>query len=245
MPIRSGLGARLYLDKYDLSGDIGSIGQVAGGTNLQDTTALIHRAIRRKSLLRDGQIDFAGFFSPDAGGAQRVLQTLPTATTLVTVATGSIVGNDTFSLRGLQATFGDQRGQDGSLVLNTSIMAHGTALETGELLTTGKQTFASAAVGASVTYSGVSTAFGLVAYLHAISLGSGTATVTLQDSADNASFANVTGGGFTNVTTGTSQRIATASNATIRKYVRVNVSGTFTNLVAVVTFIRYQASPHP
>lgn len=244
-PIRSGIGARLFLDQYDLSGDVGSIGSIAANTNLQDTTVLRDVAVRRLALLRDGQMGFNAFYDPAVGGSQVVLQDLPGVATQVTVCTGSVVGYDTFSLRGLQATFGDTRGQDGSLALDTSIMANGTALEVGKLLTTALQTFATAAAGTSVTYAGTSTAFGLSAYLHAISIGSGSATVAVQDSADNSSFANVTGAVFTAVTAATKQRIATGATATVRKYVRVNVSGTFTNLAAVVTFIRYPGSPHP
>lgn len=85
----------------------------------------------------------------------------------------------------------------------------------------------------------VSTAFGLAAYLHAFSIGSGSATVRIQDSADRIAWADVTGGAFTAVTGATTQRIQTATNGTVRRYVRVNVTGTFTNLVAVVNVVRY------
>jgi hypothetical protein len=84
-----------------------------------------------------------------------------------------------------------------------------------------------------------STSFGLAAYLHVFSIGSGTATFTIQDSANRIAWANVTGGGFTNVTAAGVQRIQTATNGTVRRYVRVNVTGSFTNVVAVVHFVRY------
>lgn len=84
-----------------------------------------------------------------------------------------------------------------------------------------------------------STSFGLAAYLHVFSIGSGSATVTIQDSANRIAWANVTGGAFTAVTGVTTQRIQTATNGTVRRYVRVNVTGIFTNLVAVVNFVRY------
>lgn len=245
MAIRSGIGARLFLDQYDLSGDVGSIGSINGGTNLQEIPVLQDVAMRRLSLLRDGAVDFSAYFNGSTGGSAPVLEDLPGNATQITVASGSVVGYDTWSMLGLQATYDTVRGQDGSLVLNTNLMANATATESGELLTTGLQTFASSGAGSVLTYSGVSTAFGLVAYLHATALTSGTATVAIQDSTDNISYGNVTGGGFTAITGPTKQRIATAKDLVVKKYVKINITGTFVGLKVVVAFIRYRAVPHP
>ena len=245
MSIQSGLAARLFLDQWDLSGDVSAIGRIASTTNLQDRTVLLNAAMARLPLLRDGAIDFTGFFNGATGGAQAVLRALPGTATQATVITASTVGADTFSLTGLQAAFNDTRGQDGSLVLDTSLEASGSALEVGELLTTGSQAFASAAAGSTLTYSGASTAFGWTAYLHALSIASGTATVSVQDSADNVTFTDLAGGAFAGVSAAGAQRIAGGAADTVRKYARVNVAGTFTSLVAVVTFVRYTAAPHP
>lgn len=84
-----------------------------------------------------------------------------------------------------------------------------------------------------------STLFGLAAYLHLISIGSGTVTFTVQDSANRIAWANVTGGAFTGKTAAGTDRIQTATNGTVRRYLRVNVTGTFTNAVAVVNVVRY------
>ena len=238
MAIISGLGEWLAVGKFDLSGDTGSLSAIAETVNLQDTTALQNPAMRRLGLLRDGHLDFSSFFNASAGGAFPVLSALPGVDTLATWMSGSVVGMPTASLLGLQSTFDPTRGQDGSLVLATSIQGDTTGLEWGEILTTGKQTFASAAGGTSVD-DGAATTRGFAAYLHAISLGSGTAVVAVQDSADNSSFANVTCGVFSNVTAATSERIGTGMASTLRRYVKVNVSGTFTNLVAFVTVVRY------
>ena len=84
-----------------------------------------------------------------------------------------------------------------------------------------------------------STAFGLAAYLHLISIGSGSVTFTVQDSANRIVWTNVTSGGFTAATAAGTQRIQTATNGTVRRYLRINVTGTFTNVVAVVSVVRY------
>lgn len=241
MAIISGLSEWLAVGKFDLSGDTGSLSAISSSRNLQDITGLRNPALRRLGLVKDGHLDFSAFFDAVTGQSYPVLSALPGVSTLATWSTGSTVGMVTASLQALQATYDSIRGQDGSLVLNTSLMGDQTGLEWGQILTTGKQTIASAAVGTSVDGTS-STSFGLAAYLHAISIGSGTATVAIQDSADNSSFANVTGGVFTNVTAATSQRIQTSTTGTVRRYVRVNVTNTFTNLVCFVTFTRFLVS---
>lgn len=84
------------------------------------------------------------------------------------------------------------------------------------------------------------TVHGAQAYLQAFSFAGTDATVKLQHSHDNGStdaFADITGGGFTQITSGpTVERIAVAAGTEIRRYVRaVTVTtGGFTSLVFAV-----------
>lgn len=82
--------------------------------------------------------------------------------------------------------------------------------------------------------------YGAAAYLHAFSIGSGSATVKVQDSADRIAWADVPGLAFTAVTGPTSQRVATGTTENVKRYVRVYVTGTFTNLVAAVSVVPYR-----
>jgi len=87
----------------------------------------------------------------------------------------------------------------------------------------------------------VSSLFGAQAYLQVASVVGTSATVKIQDSADNSTFADVTGLTFTAATPGASpqtQRLATANNATIRRYVRAITTGTFTSAIFAVAFMR-------
>lgn len=248
MAIQSGIGASLYVDKYDLSGDATAINSITANTNLFDKTTLRNPAMARMALLRDGSMGVNALFNAAAGGSQKVLEALPGAAKYATILAGAVVGSDTFSLQGLQSDFSNVRGQDGSLVLTTTLQGHNTALEIGELLTHGtggQQTFASAGAGSKLTYAGTSTAYGITAYLHALSIGSGSATVAIQGSSDDITYTNLTGGAFAAVSAAGAQRIATAQNLSIPKYLKVNVTGTFTDLVAVVTVVRYRGAPHP
>ena len=85
-------------------------------------------------------------------------------------------------------------GADGSLGATVQMLANGYGLEWGELLTVGKQSFATGTVsGTSINFGAVSSAFGAAAYLHVFSVASGTATFTVQDSDDDSSFTAITG----------------------------------------------------
>lgn len=73
-------------------------------------------------------------------------------------------------------------------------------------------------------------AFGAQAYLQVTGFTGTSVTAAVQDSADNATFAAVTGLTFAAVTAAPAwQRLATAGNATLRRYVRVVTTGTFSS----------------
>lgn len=88
------------------------------------------------------------------------------------------------------------------------------------------------------------TLYGLQAYLHVLAFTGTDATVKIQQSSDNGStdaWADVTGGGFTAVTTGPqAQRIQTARSLTVERYLRVvtTTSAGFTNLQFLVVVVK-------
>jgi hypothetical protein len=78
-------------------------------------------------------------------------------------------------------------------------------------------------------------ASGAQAYLQVTSFTGTSVTVAVQDSADNSTFAAVTGLTFTAVTAAPAwQRLATAGTATLRRYVRVVTTGTFSSATFAV-----------
>src|SRR5206468_9254935 len=115
------------------------------------------------------------------------------------------------------------RGQDGSLTFGVSAVGEGFALEWGTQVSAGKQTDGAPANGTGVDQTTVSTAFGWQAYAHVTALTGTNVVLTLQDSADNISFANLTGGAFTSVTAVPNFQRLQSPGATdvVRRYVRV------------------------
>jgi hypothetical protein len=242
----SGIGERFYVNQYDLSGDVGALGTIQAARNQQDVTVLADVAIERLGLLRDGHLAYTAFFDTVTGQEHLVLRNLPQSA-LITWATGTTAGADAASLVANHTDYPVTRGADGSLVTTPTADANGYGMQWGNLLTAGAQLFASAGIGTAVddyfpSFGGISappTNFGLAAYLHVLSIGSGSATVHIQDSAAGVSYADVTGAVFSAAGAATSQRIATSATQAVNRYLRLNVTGTFTNLVCVVSVVRY------
>lgn len=242
MAKQAGLGDALWVDGVNLSGDTGSVGVVGGGPTPVEVTGIDKEALERLGGVLTGRIDWSAWFNPT--GAHPELSALPTANRTVTYARGTALGSPAASMLAKQIGYDPTRGQDGSLSLAVQSLSTDWPLEWGEQLTAGVDTFASAAAGSGVDYGAAlgTTNFGLSAYLHVFSIGSGSATVAVQDSDDDAGtdpYANVTGAAFTAASAVGSQRINTGATQAVKRWLRVNVTGTFTDLEAVVVVTRH------
>lgn len=226
---QSGLGDRLLVAGYDLSGDIGSLGRIGGGPAALEVTGIDKSAFERIGGLRDGAIEWSAWFNPATDRAHLRLSSLPTSDQLVTYLRGTTLGGSGAAMVGKQVNYDPSRGDDGALTISVQAQANGFGLEWGTQLTAGVRADTAATNGASVD-GGAATSFGLQAYLHVTAFTGTSVTVKLQESSDDGaadSWADVTGGGFTVATGITSQRIATAAGQTVERYLRVVTTGTF------------------
>ncbi len=234
----SGLGANFYVGGNNLSNDTSALSKISGSQATFDVTGIDKLAHERIGGQRNGEISWTSFWN--SAGAHPVLSALPTADTLVSYWHGTAVGNPAASMVAKQLNYDPTRGQDGSLTVGVDAVCNGFGLEWGQQLTAGVRTDTAATNGASVD-GGAATNFGLQAYLHVMAFTGTDVTVKLQDSADNASFADISGAAFTQTTTAPGwQRISIANNATVRRYVRaVTVtSGGFTSVSFACCFTR-------
>ena len=246
MAKQSGLGSSLFVAQYDISGDVGAISSASCPVAQQDVSSIADSATARLGLRRDGMLTYNSFWNTTAGQAEAVLAAISRADTVTSFFVGSTVGNAAFSMVAKNLDYQIAFGTDGSLGATTEAHANGYGGEwsgggTGDgMLTTGKQSFATGTVnGTSIDLGAVSTLFGAAAYLHVITMPSGTAQFTVQDSADNASFTDVTGLAFTALTGPGSERKQTAAGATIRRYVRLQGTGVHGTSLVACNFIRY------
>jgi hypothetical protein len=246
MAKQSGIGSTFYVGQYDLSGDVGAITSAETRRGQIDVTSLNDAAMERILALRDGSLGFASFWNTTAStGNVAVLQAAPRTDIICSAFIGSTLGYPAASISGKQVNFPVTRGTDGSIAATTDVQSNGSGmgLEWGEMLTTGKQSFATGTVdGTAINLGAVSTLFGAAAYLHVFSVASGTATFAVQDSDDNITFTNITGLAFTGATGATSQRLQTSATATIRQYVRIEGTGVHGAAVIACNFVRYTES---
>lgn len=243
MTKQGGMGDLFLVDGYDMSGDVGSLSRIGGGPAASEVTGINSSGIERIGLLRDGAMEFNTWFN-DAivapVGAFTVLKTLPTTDRQGTYCRGQTLGKPAASAISKQIDYAGTRAQDASFTFACSLQANGYGIEWGEQLTAGKRTDTVATNGTGIDYGATSTLFGWAAYLHVTSFTGTSVTVTVQDSADNATFATITGGAFTANTAVGQERIQSSSTtATVRRYVRVITTGTFSSATFVVNFVRY------
>jgi hypothetical protein len=243
----SGLGDNLYVQGFDASGDIQQLGSIGGGPALLNFTAINKSAYERQGGLRSGQIEFTAFHNHVVAGTgtHEKLAALPRTDVILTYCRGTAIGDPAASLTGKQVNYDPTRGDDGMLTLGVSGQSNGFGLEWGQLLTAGLRTDTAATNGTGLD-TAASLAFGGQAYLQVSSFTGTDATVKIQDSADNATFADVAGFNFTQITGGAplAERIALGNTATLRRYLRASTvtTGGFTSLVFSVNVIKNEAA---
>lgn len=234
MARQSGLGDQLFIGGRDIGADISSISNLSTSRETLPSTGITKSAMERLFGKRDGQAEFVSYFNDATNQEHEALKGLPRTDVHLMYCRGEAVGNEAVGMVGKQVNYDPTRGDDGSLTFGVSIQANAYGIDWCDQLTAGKDTHASPTNGTSID-TGASASFGFQAYLQVFSVGSGTVEIDLQDSADNVSFAAITDGAFTDATGRTAERIQSSSaTATVRRYVRVITSGTFTNAVIAV-----------
>ena len=242
----SGLNMRLFIDGYDVSGDTQALGRVGGGPAVIETTGIDKSAFERIGGRRDGAFDVSTYFNPEkatdvpgttADRAHVAYSPLPLTDRAVTLA--HIDSGEVWNAIAKQGHYDPTIAADGSITIGVGLQPNGYGLECGKLLTpTGKLTQGSAGNVASVDFGAGVLTFGAQFYLHVFAFTGTSATVKIQQSSDNGgadAFADVVGGTFVAATARGAQRIQTARNQTIERYLRVTTTGTFTDLVFAVT----------
>lgn len=245
---QSGLGDNFYFGGYDLSGDINSLGTIGTPRGTLETTGINKLAYERLLSIRDGQLAWTAYFNPAAGQAHPVLAALPTTDVVMSYWRGTALGQPAYSLVAKQPNYDGTRSNDGAFTFQASGTASaGTGADWGQMLTAGLRTDTAATNGTGVDISAAqlngaaSASLGAFGYLHVTAFTGTDCTVKIQDSADNATFADVTGLTFTAVTAIGTQRIATSTTQTIRRYVRAvtTTSGGFTSVTFAVNLSAY------
>lgn len=236
MTKQAGLGMRCYVGGSNLSGDVGNISRISGGPAALDLTDITQSAYERAGGLRNGGIGWSSYFN--SSRAHPVLAALPRIDQLVTVALGAAVGDATCSCVALQIGYDGTRSNEGAFTFALDAQSDGYGVEWGQQLTAGERTDTAATATGTGLDGTASSAFGCQMYVHLTAFTGTSVTIKLQDSADNATFADLSGATTSAMTTAGWQRIAISNAATVRRYVRVATVGTFSSATFVVTMVR-------
>ena len=241
MPKTGGLGDMVLLGPYDTSGDYQALDNISGPRGTFDSTGVNKFANERLLTTQDGAISATTFFNPgiEANALHALAKTLPTSDVQICYGRGTVLGSAAACMVAKQINYDPTLGQDKSLTFKIDAQANAVGLEWGEQLTAGVRTDTVATSPATgVDFTTVSTAFGWQAYLWVTGFTGTSVTVTLQDSADNATFANLTGGAFNAAAAVGAQRLQGGSTATVRRYLRAITTGTFSSASFCVVFVR-------
>lgn len=244
----SGLGDNLYIGQYDLSGDIGSLGRINTARAPLNKTGIDKSGVERTPGIRDGGMEFRAHFNKATAQEHPVLAALPRTNVIASYFRGTVAGNAAASMTSKQLNYDGERNEDGDLRFKVVCESTDYGLDWGRMLTAGKRTDTAATNGTSLDYGAAvgTTVFGLQLYVHLFTFTGTSVTVKVQCSTDNGAgdaFADITGATSGALTAVGSVRAATATNASVERYLRIVTTGTFTNAVFAVNVIRNDAVP--
>ena len=184
-----------------------------------------------------GSLSVGGLFDSDASASDPTFASWVDdgSTHLVTVGHGGdTIGSGAYLFQGVCTQYGITGAANDAVRLNVSFQGDDAA-RNGVMLhpvdaETGTGNFASVDMAAS-------SAFGAVAQLHVVAFTGTNATIKVQDSANDSTWADLIT--FTSVTGVTSQRVEVAG--TVDRYVRCIISaGTFSSVTFAVSFARHR-----
>ena len=230
---RSGLAEALYLDGYDLSGDVDSVQQCAATRRLQTMTRMDSDAVARIAGRSTGRLVFHTWFNDAGGGAHDALKGLPSNDVLCLYGVGPALGDAVACLRAKQVAYGWVRATNGALLGQAqAVSTGGVPLEWGTLLLP-QTTHAAATTGVSLDH-GAPTSHGLMAQLQLIDVDSGTVAATIEHSANGTTWSTLVN--FASASGRSAERV-TVSGA-IDRHLRVVTSGTFSDAKLAVAVRR-------
>jgi hypothetical protein len=234
MAKETGLGDNFYVGSFDLSGDTQAVDTISSAQSPLDKTGINRLGFERITGLRSGNVSWKSHFNPSVGFEHDALSALPTTDVIASYFhKPAAVGNPSASLVAKQIDYKGSRDSKGDLIFSVDAQSNRYATEWGIGLTPGILIQGSAGAGTAVNDVAATTNFGLQAYLHVFAFTGTSASIVIQASSDNGAgdaYTTVTGATFTSVTAPTSERIQTANNVAVEKWLRVLTTGTFTVL---------------
>ncbi len=185
-----------------------------------------------KDTQRDGTLNLSGFYDGAVDASDEELQALlsSSATNIVSTYDGpAAVGQAGCSLQVIETNYSLSSPVADMVTITADFQSTG-GIHRSRLLTTPTAfTVTANSTGYDAGSSPASTANGWTAYLHILANSrSANVDIAVQDSADNSTFAALTGGSafatIATTTTASQKIVSTSTTATVRRYLRVAVT---------------------
>lgn len=205
-----------FLNTFDLTQDI----------DLPEVSTFCNDTRRFINGMRNATGSLGGFIDDDsADGIDAILQAtfnVPTSSLWSDAPNGFGVGNLAYLFRALISSYSTSQPTDGVESFTADLQLDGDLTRGNSFHALAVETVTG--FGSSVDNIVVSTATGAVAHLHVCATNDNGATlpsldVFMEDSADDAAFAAITGFAFTQLTTTVGSERLETSTGTIRRYV--------------------------
>lgn len=234
-----GKSTKVLVDEFPLTSYVNKT-SVRRSIDLPETQCFGETWKRRQVVgLQNADVSFSGLFDAVASGIHQVFRTMvavdPPGFSVITIgANGYTIGNMVEMFQGVAVNYNVDDDVNAPVPLSASIASDDQYDVGVSLHDLTAETTAGTVNYTSVDETDVSTASGGVGHIH-VSAYSGwaDATVKVQDSADNAAWADILT--FTVITGVTKERKETSATATIRRYIRATV--TFTGGAGSMTFV--------
>lgn len=242
----TGLGDQFAYGGIDVGGDLNAITRIGGGPGAPIImTDITQYGVARAGGRLDGEVSFVSFFDPATGASHDTFSGLSSADALGTYWHGqdaSAVGAAAASVIAKQTNYDGNEGNDGSFLFNIQCLPNGYGVEWGRLLTPGKRTDGAAGNGSSYDQGSVSPgSFGWRLHYHLFAFTGTSVTMKVQESSDNGAgdaFSDVSGATTGALSSAPAAGRVAASSGTVERYVRLVTTGTFSNALFLVQFVR-------
>ena len=232
MSFLHGKGAGVFVADFDLSGDLTQY-NFTKTRQLVNVTTFGNDDKVFLAGLGEGRISGQGVWNPTLSDVEIVaLDGVETVITASPTAAGAI-GDRAHMVNGFLDSFQPRAPVNDAVRFSSGFMASAGAY-TGVILHENAQE-SGTGNHASVNQTAQS-ANGATAFLHVTQFDGTNATVTIEDSANDSTFASLVA--FSQATGVTSEKVTVAG--TVEQYVRVALTGTFTTITFVVSFARHR-----
>lgn len=224
---RHGKNTVVLFDKYNLSEYFNSATTTAMAEAVETTT--FGSANKTYAIgMKDGTVSLEGLWAGDVNGVDEVLEAAigSSGKKIITVATeGATIGRRAKLINTDETSYEIASAVADMVTITAEAQASGTVGGfDGGVLLAANQTVSSVTANTSVDNS-ASSANGGVAHLHVTAnTRNGAATIKVQHSANNSTWADLVVFTATTSSTTTSERIEVAAGTTVNRYVRANIS---------------------